>query len=115
MNKRVVILLGILAVLITAFLFKEYLKTLNQLKEEYQYSTKIIKTAKEIEYLKTRFKPIIPRYCKANQNDGKITLTCDNLNSYKLREINRILKNSKIISLNIEKNKTLKAVLEIEK
>ena len=115
MNKRIAILLGILAFLITIFSFKTYLNAKKELKNEYEYSKKVIKTAKEIIYLKNSFKPIIPHFCKSTHTNEKITLSCKNLNSYKLGQINEVLKKSKIISFDIKKDKTINAYLEISK
>jgi len=112
--NRTAFLLLILALLLTIFSIKTYITSQKELNKQYSYTKKIIKTAKEIEYLKTAFKPYIPGFCKVEKNE-KIVLECKNLTKYRLRSINQVLINSKIISFDIEKNKTINARLEIGK
>ena len=115
MNKRIILLTALFALLITLILFVNYRKTKKELQSEYRYTFELIKKAKEIQYLKNRFKLITPPVCSKIYEGDKIRLVCKNLTKYQLREINRVLKNSKIISFDIEKNKKIDARLELKK
>jgi hypothetical protein len=92
--------------------FQYFYKAKKELTNEIDYSTKVLTTAKKIEFLKKSFKPIIPNFCKKEENE-KIFLICNNLNSYKLNYLNSVFQKSKISSFDLEKNKSINLYLEL--
>ncbi len=111
MNKRVLILVGILMVLITAFVYKIYLNTKNELDYKYEYSTKIQKTAKEIIAIQN-LNRINLYFCKKENSK----FICKNMDKNRFYAFQNVLKNTLIKSFDITKNKKyVDGILEIEK
>ncbi|WP_457564263.1 hypothetical protein [Caminibacter sp.] len=111
MNKRILILVGILMVLITVFVYKTYLNTKKELDYTYEYSTKIQKTAKEIIAIKN-LNRINLYFCKKENSK----FICKNMDKNKFYAFQNALKKALIKNFDITKNKKYAdAILEIEK
>lgn len=111
MNKRVLVLISILALLITIVTFKIYIASKKELQHTYNYSLELKKTAQKILSIKSSFKPYVPRFCKFQNNK----IICSNMDKNRFFSFQNSLKKSPIKTFEIKKEKYVNAILEIEK
>ncbi|AZV45724.1 hypothetical protein C3L23_00050 [Nautilia sp. PV-1] len=106
MNKKILILTGLLLLLITANFFNLYIKSKKELKNEYQNYIVFYKSANEFINLKNRYSEKPVKMLKSICSIKNSKIKCTNLSKNQLRTINQFLKsNVKIKKFSISSNK----------